>query len=100
MQTVDLHLIKVRTNRQRKEFDVDAQAELERSIEGPAGLMHPIVVEPDGNGGWWLVAGERRLRAFKNLATLGTEVRCGGLGFKQAFAPITPLDQLDELERE
>jgi len=100
MQTVDLHLIKVRTNRQRKEFDVDAQAELERSIEGPAGLMHPIVVEPDGNGGWWLVAGERRLRAFKNFATLGTEVRCGGLAIKPGFAPITPLDQLDELERE
>jgi len=100
MQIVKIETIKIRPKRQRIEFDVEGQVELERSIEGPAGLMHPIVVEPDGGGDYWLVAGERRLRAFKNFSTMGTVIRCDGQQVPPGFAPITLLDQLDELERE
>ena len=46
-------------------FDPDAQEQLERNIKA-MGLLVPITVVPDGDE-FRLVAGERRLRAYKSL---------------------------------
>ena len=46
----------------RRHFDDDALAELSRSI-GAHGLMQPVVLRSRPQGGYELVAGERRLRA-------------------------------------
>jgi ParB family chromosome partitioning protein len=47
----------------RRHFDEESLAQLAESIR-THGLLHPIVVEPR-NGGYRLVAGERRLRAAR-----------------------------------
>jgi len=49
----------------RKEFTPEALSELESSIR-EHGVLQPVVVRPSG-GGFQLVAGERRLRASRNV---------------------------------
>ncbi|HXT19728.1 MAG TPA: ParB/RepB/Spo0J family partition protein [Thermoanaerobaculia bacterium] len=46
----------------RRDFDPEALGELAASIR-TQGLVQPIVVTPDGDGGYTIVAGERRWRA-------------------------------------
>ncbi|MCK6481570.1 MAG: ParB/RepB/Spo0J family partition protein [Planctomycetaceae bacterium] len=53
----------------RKEFEPGALADLESSIR-EHGVLQPIVVRPVG-GAFQLVAGERRLRASKNVGLAG-----------------------------
>ena len=48
----------------RSEFDEGSLAELEASIR-QSGVVTALTVKSDGNGGYVLVAGERRLRAAK-----------------------------------
>lgn len=50
----------------RQYFDTAALDDLAESIR-VYGLLEPIVVTPNGDQGWQVVAGERRLRAFKLL---------------------------------
>jgi DNA modification methylase/ParB-like chromosome segregation protein Spo0J len=64
MQTIVYDKVVVPENRQRKEFDETAMIELVQSILKPIGLMQPIVLRDDGVT---LVAGERRLRAFRDI---------------------------------
>lgn len=56
-------------SRQRKSHDPDAHQELITSIQ-TTGLLHPIVVREDGDK-TFLVAGERRLRAMREIFELG-----------------------------
>lgn len=58
-----IDLIDVAPERQRKEFDI---SDLEFSLPR-RGLIHPIVVEDNGNGRFRLIAGERRLRAARSI---------------------------------
>jgi ParB family chromosome partitioning protein len=60
----------------RGAFDEESLAWLARSI-GEVGILQPIVVRPRDEGGYELVAGERRLRAAKTagLATIPAVVR-------------------------
>jgi len=46
----------------RKQFKTEALEELSASIQ-EHGILSPLVVHPDGNGDFYLIAGERRLRA-------------------------------------
>ena len=46
----------------RKHFESEALAELSSSIK-EHGILSPLVVHPDGSGDFYLIAGERRLRA-------------------------------------
>jgi ParB family chromosome partitioning protein len=59
----------------RREFDEEALAGLAASLES-AGLLQPIVVRPT-DGGYELIAGERRLRAAEQLGwpEIGAVVR-------------------------
>ena len=100
MQLVPIEAIFVPENRQREDFDPEAQAELGKSIQD-LGLMHPIVVTPsEGEQPWRLVAGERRLRCFSEFSMLDTEVRCGNSPVPPGMVPVLTLGDLDELDRE
>lgn len=54
-----------------EQFGQEPLEELARSIQATGGVLEPIVVRPNGNGGWQIVAGERRWRASK-IAEMGT----------------------------
>lgn len=61
---LDISQINIRPNRQRAELaDIDMLA---ASIQAN-GLIHPILVEQDEDGSYFLVAGERRTTAGKML---------------------------------
>src|SRR2546426_11386177 len=67
---VELAIADIRPNPYQPRRDVDPAAleELQASIR-KAGLLQPVVVRPvpGGNGGFELIAGERRLRACQAL---------------------------------
>lgn len=69
--TLRLHDIEPNKNQPRQYFDDDALSELSDSIK-EHGILQPLIVRPMANGGYQLVAGERRWRASR-LAGL-TEV--------------------------
>jgi ParB family chromosome partitioning protein len=66
LEQIDVSLIRENPNQPRKTFDENNLKELSRSID-IHGLIQPIVVLRR-NGGYELVAGERRLRAVRLLA--------------------------------
>jgi len=65
LDLIEVKKIKPNPFQPRKEFDKEALEELASSIE-KYGLLQPIVVIKD-NDNYILIAGERRLRAFKKL---------------------------------
>ena len=66
-RSVSVNLIKVDENRQRKHFSSPELTSLKESIQN-VGLINPITVNAlDGDGTYRLTAGERRLRAVKEL---------------------------------
>ena len=71
-----LEMIHPSPRQPRKAFDSDAAAGLTASIEAQ-GLLQPLVVRPRKEGGYELIAGERRLRAARSagLATAPAVVR-------------------------
>ncbi len=68
----------IRPNRHqpRRRFDSEGVSELAESIR-VQGLVQPVIVRPAGNGGYELIAGERRWRAARaaGLATIPALVR-------------------------
>lgn len=99
MRLLSLAAIQLAPNRQRKEFNIDELMELGESIESK-GLFHPLVVRQEGEGSWWLVAGERRMRAVSDLYELGKEIRYDGSAVPTGFVPCVSLGDLAPLERE
>jgi ParB family chromosome partitioning protein len=71
-----LEMIHPSPRQPRKAFDFDAAAGLTASIKAQ-GLLQPLVVRPRKEGGFELIAGERRLRAARGagLATVPVVVR-------------------------
>jgi ParB family chromosome partitioning protein len=65
-QALRIPLEKLRANpdQPRKYFDEEELAELADSIRSH-GILQPLIVEDDGEGGWIIVAGERRWRAAR-----------------------------------
>ena len=62
LDVADIHL---NPYQPRSHIDAEALESLAHSI-AKQGVIQPIVVRPREEGGYWLVAGERRLRATKN----------------------------------
>lgn len=91
MNTLPASLIKIKPNRQRREHDEGAHQELIASIQ-TTGLLHPIVLRRE-SGDFYLVAGERRLRAIKEIFELGgsfwhdAEIDGEGKSERNTFTP-------------
>lgn len=64
ISTVRISLIEPDKNQPRSEFDEDALNELAENIR-QHGVLQPILVRPLDNGGYNIVAGERRWRAAR-----------------------------------
>lgn len=63
-QRIPLDRIRANPRQPRSEFDEAALRELAASIR-VQGIIQPLLVRPDGDGAYELVAGERRLRAAR-----------------------------------
>ncbi len=63
---IPLDKIRITGMNPRRTFDEEALEDLKSSIR-EHGILEPLVVRPDGNGGYELVAGERRYRAARDL---------------------------------
>lgn len=98
MRAIHLSEIVILPNRQRQEFNPEAHQELINSIQDN-GLMHPPVLRQH-NGSWVLVAGERRVRAMKEIAELGGNIRCDTQTFDVGYVPFINIGELDELQAE
>ena len=93
---ININEIHVAANRQRREFDQEKLNELRESVQS-IGLLHPIVLRFDGEG-YILVAGERRLRAIKDLYELGGVFSYAGEPVISPLIPYTPMGELTPLE--
>ena len=89
---IPLQSIKIAANRQRQEFDPIALGELRDSIQN-IGLLHPIVLRRE-LGDFYLVAGERRLRAVQDLHDLGLNFRHGSVLVPGGSIPYTDVGEL------
>ena len=84
--------------RQRQEFPPEALMELTNSIHNNTLLHAPVLRStPDG---MMLVAGERRLRAIKDLWILGLRLVYNGEVIPEGQVPYIDLGELGELEAE
>lgn len=97
MRLAKLTDIKVSDSRQRREFAPDALVELAESIER-TGLMHPVVVRDSPEGGYLLVAGERRLKAIETLWGMGEQLKCENCPVDEGWIPINYLGDLDPID--
>ena len=79
-------------HRWRQEFAEEGLEQLADSIEN-LGLLHAPVVKNDGVT---LIAGERRFRAVKALASLGKPIRYNGKGIQLGHIPVIRMDDLTE----
>lgn len=98
IQTIDYNAIVIRHDRQRKEFDPTALQELVDTITAK-GLMHAPVLREEA-GQLVLVAGERRLRAIKDMWMLGGELKYNGHVIPEGQVPYVTLGQLSPLQAE
>lgn len=69
IETIPISAIRPNPYQPRKSFNEQSIDELAKSIRR-YGLIQPIVVRQDNNGGFELIAGERRLRATKKAGFL------------------------------
>lgn len=98
MQTIHESKIIITEGRQRREFNPTAMAELSEAIAA-RGLMHPIVMRETPEG-LVLVAGERRMRAIRDLRLLGGTLKFNGAEVPDGEYPYVTLGQLSPLEAE
>jgi site-specific DNA-methyltransferase (adenine-specific) len=100
MKTAPLSSILIKPNRQRREFNQTALAELSASIQQTKfGLLHPIVCRVEGTS-LVLVAGERRFRAISDISDLGGTFNFNGAPVPPGQIPYVDLGELSELEAE
>ncbi len=98
MQTIAYEQIVILPDRQRREFDPEAMAELVQTIT-QKGLLHaPVMREEDGK--LILVAGERRLRAIRDVWMLGGQLKYNGEVVPEGMVPYVNLGSLSTLEAE
>lgn len=98
LKTLPLSSIIVSPNRQRQTFNEARQRELSESIQ-QEGLFHALVLRASGDD-FILVAGERRLRAIRDLYDLGGSFTYDSEPVPEGHVPYVLLGELDELTRE
>jgi len=98
MKLIHIDAIKVAPDRQRKTFDAAKLHEFADGIQSK-GLLHPIVLRVVGDD-YYLVAGERRLRAISDIYALGGEIMHDGELVRKNSIPYTLLSDLDPLAAE
>ena len=98
MKLIHIDAIRVAPDRQRKTFDADKLHEFSDTI-AKQGLLHPIVLRVVGDD-YYLVAGERRLRAITDLYALGGQFLHDGEVIRANFIPYTLLSDLDPFSAE
>lgn len=96
MRTTLLSSIIVPPDRQRRDFDESDHQKLISSIS-EVGLLHPLILREDGVT---LVAGERRLRALRDMHELGMAVRHDGDILAAEHVPFVLLSDLDPTSAE
>ena len=92
---IEIDKIHPNPNQPRKNFDVEALNELASSIK-THGIVQPIVVNDLGNGGYMIIAGERRWRAANicGLITVPAVVR------KYTDKQVKEISIIENLQRE
>jgi site-specific DNA-methyltransferase (adenine-specific) len=98
MRVIPHDSITIAPDRQRREFPIDEHQELVDSIRSK-GLLHAPVLRRDGDA-LVLVAGERRLRAISDLASLDESFRFDGEQVLPGMVPYVLVSDLSELEAE
>ena len=98
MKLIHVEAIKVAPDRQRRTFDEGKLREFSEVIS-TQGLLHPIILRVVGDD-YYLVAGERRLRAITDLYALGGQFMHDGEVVRANFIPYTLLSDLDPLAAE
>lgn len=98
MKLIHVDAVRVAENRQRRLFDEGKLREFGDIIEAQ-GLLHPIVLRVVGEE-YFLVAGERRLRAIKDLWALGRGYEHDGQSVASNSVPYTLISDLDSLAAE
>jgi len=98
MKLIHHEAIKIAADRQRRLFDEGKLREFADVIQAQ-GLLHPIILRIVGDD-YYLVAGERRLRAITDLYALGGSFMHDGEVVRQNFIPYTLLSDLDSLAAE
>jgi ParB family transcriptional regulator, chromosome partitioning protein len=61
---IDIDLLKTNPYQPRKEFNLESLTELSESIK-QNGIIQPIIAEPNDDGTFTIIAGERRVRAAR-----------------------------------
>lgn len=87
--------ITIPPDRQRKEFDPYAHADLKQSIQD-RGLLSPISIRHNNT----LVTGERRFRAVAEIWELGESYQFGGDTVPEGCIPVISLGDISDLEAE
>jgi len=85
LRELPVELIKPNPNQPRTKFDPDALAGLAASIES-SGVIQPLLVRPLHDGGYELIAGERRWRAAQQV------------GLAKVPAVVRDSEQLERLQ--
>lgn len=89
--------IRIAKNRYRKEFIPERVIELASSI-AEVGLITPVTVRRVADGGFQLVAGERRIKALEYLWNFGNRVVCANFLFAEHHVPCVLLEEMDEIQ--
>lgn len=95
---IHVNSIQIAANRQRRIFDATKMQEFSDGI-AKRGLLHPIVLRVVGED-YVLVAGERRLRAIRDIYLLGGSFTHDGETVPAQMIPYTLLSDLSELDAE
>jgi ParB family chromosome partitioning protein len=82
---VDPNLVQPNPHQPRRNFDPQGIKSLAESIK-EHGLLQPILVRPGKDGGYQLVAGERRWRAAKDLGLSHIPIIVKDMGNKQSLS--------------
>jgi len=99
VKTIPISEIIISPDRQRRTFPADSMQEFADGIS-KRGLLHPIILRYTPEDKLALVAGERRLRAVRDLAELGQSISHDGREIFLGHIPYTLFTDLSPLAAE